>query len=245
MRKITKFQIELIELNSSTILGASYHTLLADDVQLIIGVYDVDWEQSDVYSEICICCGIPGCGGSEQLSLRRVSDNLIIFPCFEKYKNTFFSRSFTWSKAIANETIFLSKKQCIELRRMGLKILNPCKYPLPSKKELIRILQWDAPYNLLDKWPNPVSICSEKIYAVSEKTALSEWLEILKYCIINIENINLFCEYKKLEELEEIVFYIGEPYWDEWIPLVRYSNKIYISLMENTIGIRIKETKKK
>lgn len=171
MRYIKHFMIKTLLEKDLLTTSALY----ADNKCLINDIYTLNWKKEDVYSEICKYCGIPNCGGEKQLSLRYLCGYLIIFPCFNKYKNHTLIRPFSWSDAIELETIILTEEQCLELNNMGLNLLKVQKYPTPSKEELIQIVQWDTPYHILkNNYPN-ISINSNVIYAVSHSKKIEKY----------------------------------------------------------------------
>lgn len=224
MKHITKFKVE----NS---------VLLADEKMLLNNIYTLDWRQSNVYSTLCLC-GVPNCGGGVQLSLRYLCGSLIIFPCFEEYKTDTFLRPFSWSEAIERETIILSSKECLELQNMGLKIFQLSKYPTPSKEEFIKILQWDAPHSILENnYPN-IQLNKTLIYAVSHNKNYDEFLQVLENTINHLTYHSKGYLIETLEDIEKITFYIGEPYWEEWTPLIQDRDGNFYLILTNDIAIR-------
>jgi len=230
MRKIKQFVTKTLILEDVNIQVTA---LYADGKILINNIDEVDWSKDEVYSDICTECGIAGCGSKEDLSLRKIFKYLIVFPSLKR------DIPFSWSEVINLETIYITEEQCLELYNIGLSIFNPSKYSNPSKDEILHILRWNMPSYIFDYKHKKYSLNKNLFYAVSEEENLDYWLGLIENIMNNLSETFDLYEYKNINNLKRITFYLGEPYWSELNIFKKgTNNKIYLNISD-VVGIDI------
>ncbi len=206
--------------------------LYADGESLMNAIELMEFDRDPIQFIVCDHCGYPGCSSGNWLSIRKIGENVIIFPAFtamddgewesSEYKPPHFTRT--------KGSILLENGQYEEFRSLVKNISALSEVKKISSYEISRLLQWEAPFRMLGDYPNPITIKNDLPYTTSlqnDEQAVDE----LKNLMNHFQSSKLDIDLVPISgEDEKVSFFLDGTDFIEWVPMVKRNNDFGLAL---------------
>lgn len=181
------------------------------------------WDADVFQTIICEGCGIEHCESKGWLELRRAGEYVVWIPLFAKMLSDEFGlREYAPPDHLKLKGIpVFDRKQYSGLLKLVPKLPEIDRIQPLSASEVVRMLQWEAPANVLGKFPEPVSLNESMIVAVSDDNEVSLQLRRLRR-LINLLSTSSSVVLLQLvaPDANVITFYLDITTFPEWHPMV-------------------------
>lgn len=212
-----------VELDFSSSGGSTVDAtaIEADGLRLINAAGLVDWSERPVQLEVCEQCGIPRCQPGATVAVRRAGRFAVLMPAFEAMSEGEWARSEyrppQWLRQ--HGALVLPPDAAARLREIcslpPLESLEPLR-----AAEAVRILQFEAPHQLLGSFPDPARLVDGDLVG-SDPVDLDETRRLLESVIADGRDSDRPVSLRPRRGDDPVVtMFVDAVEFLEWAPLV-------------------------
>ena len=209
--------------------------VFAEERPLINAAELIDWGKQTVQLEICEQCGIQGCSSGAWVAPRWTGSHLLLLPDFTSMMEGEFERTERAPpKAIAERGIaVLSESALIALSNW----IVPNAVPPMTGRDLLRTMQWEAPFQVLGRFPDPVRVRRDLILACTAGDA-DPILDALEEALERLNDREEAARLQKPPEAHQpIGLFLNDSSTTEWTPLVRIDGTYKLALAPDLVAV--------
>ncbi len=189
--------------------------LLADGHRLanLLGFIEIE-EDGCFQAIICESCGVVHCQPGGWVAPRRVSQDAVWMPCFDRYLPDQ-EAEYRPPGYLTNAGVLWFEADAVRELASLVPILDPRNYPALVARELPRLMQWDAPGLVLGRPGEAVSIRRDIVLACDEGD-VTEQLTVLEELLNSASTLT---QAVTSHSARTLAFYLDLPGTPEWHPL--------------------------
>jgi len=197
-------------------------SIYADNENLSNAIELIDFDDDPIQFQVCDHCGYPGCASGGWLSPRKLGQLVFLMPAFEKmdmgsWEATEFAPPYFTN---LRGSILLSDGSFGEFKKLAPKVPNLEQIALVTSYELCRLLQWEAPFRVLGKYPSSLTFRRELLSTTSLPDD-DEAIEILLSFFRSLESGEKTMALTTIEASDERPsFFLDAADFIEWNPIV-------------------------
>ena len=142
--------------------------LLADGRRIVNAAHLLKYESSSdcVQVEICEDCGVTHCAPGGWISLRRLQYDVLWLPAFAAMSSDAGPKEYRAPTYMSREGVaVLSEQAYSRVRAHASALPATCNIEPLGSRDVVRILQWEAPGRLLGAFPDEPSLRHDGIIA--------------------------------------------------------------------------------
>jgi hypothetical protein len=193
--------------------------VVADGTEIINALdlvdLDVDPDDDPIQLIVCTSCGVPGCESGNCVAIRRLDDGLVVMPCFDAMADERDAAPpyFMTSRGVP----FLRGGALERLRGQAPGLADPDRWPSLSAAESARLVQFEAPAQILGAFPDEPRLREEVVLAVGGAVQQEAMAGLASLLLVASGSTNPVA----LVAGEPVTFYLDlRGFADEWAPLV-------------------------
>ena len=192
----------------------------ADDVQIVNARELVDWSEDPTQLLVCTECGFPHCARGGWTAMRRAGEFVILIPAFDAMLAD------RQSREEFAPPFWLRQRDACVLTADKFDALLPEDAAVTAgdlalfrSDEAVRLLQWCAPDDLLDRFPRDISV-DERDFWEAAPSSLPEALDLLRSTLADWSQSTRPIELRPVTESDQLrSFFLDLPPDYEWSPL--------------------------
>ena len=219
IRHVEAHDVEL-DFTSSGQRGARDMVLIADGHRLVNAARLLEYEASRdrVQVEICEKCGLTHCAPGGWISLRRLEDDVFWLPAFAAMSTDDESMEYRPPTYLSDARVaVLSERVYSSIRGHAPALPAPCDIEQLGSRDVVRLLQWEAPGRILGAFPDVPSLRHDMLIAV-DQAGQNEHMTLLARLLDRAWGKPL--RVSPFAGLERPMFYLDQPGHPVWTPLV-------------------------
>lgn len=218
---IEEYSVSTVQLNFSSSSGGhpQAHSVVADGFCLVNAVEFADLSADPTQVHVCQHCGSPGCEAGGYVRLRRIGDHCIWLPDFQSMllrgweEQQYAPPAYTEDRGIPVMNRALYSQLTSQFQ--GFPAFTDL-FPLAAS-DTARIVQWDAPFNVLGPVTMHPTLISNMVLAVTEGDTeqACESLQKTLDRFMNAEGAVVQLAFGG----EVVEFHLDGPRFPAWIPM--------------------------
>ena len=208
----------------------STHGVHSGDVCLINNVDRVDFTEDPVQVTLCHCCGFPHCDSGGYVSLRRLGERVLWIPAFRTMADGDWElNEYTPPKFLRQHGVPLFGLNAHTRLRAAVSSVPAMEHvQCLTSCEAVALIQWNAPFSVLGKFPAPPNLNRDRILAVTDGDTSTE-CDAVQSLLSMFHNSEL-----PLIPIEQntspIEFHLDDPRYTSWIPCHRSPKGLALSI---------------
>lgn len=194
--KSFKTKNRILDLSSSGQSAISVHELYADDVRISNGIELNNWDDTSIQLFVCESCAFVQCQPGNWGTLRKAGDYVLLLPLFHEMLQSDGDFEELSPPAFLKKhgAMLLALKQYTDLQQIIPSIPTIENIQELNSAEVARLMQWEAPQEMLGVFPNPVKLEENKLLATdqdSDSAAINQLSNLLNDAIYSNLSVNL------------------------------------------------------
>lgn len=166
--------------------GEPVHRLIVDDTVFSNALECSNWEMNPIQLRVCEECGRPWCDPQYGwMSLRSSGKDIIFLPAFSEIESSDLGFGFYRPPFFAghqNQAVFLSQDMVGELQSYARNMPPQTDLPNLTYCEVARLIQWEAPFDVLGVFPGSLKL-NREVFVTASWENVEEVVEILEKLI--------------------------------------------------------------
>jgi hypothetical protein len=237
---VDRVEIRERELDFSSAGGGRHATkgLFADGIEIVNALDFVDPStQGGEAIQVTTCeqCGTPGCNSGGWVTLRRLDDGLTMVPAFGLLGRDDFARD------QYGPPYFVDKRGAPVFKDAALAAIRDhlpwladlSRVPRLSSTETALVLQWEAPYRVLQQFPAAPVLRHDLVAASSHgkgREGLTVFSSLMAEAVTAMRPVSL-------TPGEKVTFYLDRAGYPEWEPMAIVAGKYCLAIAPG-LGVR-------
>lgn len=179
---------KILDLSSSGQSAISVHELYADDVCISNGIELNNWGDASIQLIVCESCAFVQCLSGNWGTLRKAGAYVLLIPMFHEMLQS--DRDFEELSPPVflkqHGAMLLALEQYTDLQQIIPSIPTIENIQKLNSAEAARLMQWEAPQEMLGVFPNPVKLEENKLLATdqdSDSAAINQLSNLLNDAI--------------------------------------------------------------